>query len=76
MAFEIFDMHWPKYGAYMLIKYFISKTNPNETYVTVNFDGEPQILPNCDDYYCSYSTFLKNLQNRFDKPKISMKSTL
>ncbi|CAF4754377.1 unnamed protein product, partial [Rotaria sp. Silwood2] len=71
MAFEIFDMQWPKYASHILIKYFISKINPNETYVVVIFDGEPQILPDCQDYYCSYSTFLKNLQNRFDKPKNS-----
>ncbi|CAF0739599.1 unnamed protein product [Rotaria sordida] len=71
MAFEIFEMRWPKYASYILIKYFISKTNPDETYVTVKFDGEAQILPDCQDYYCPYSTFLKNLQNRFDKPKIS-----
>ncbi len=33
-------MHWPQYAAYILIQYYISKTNPNETYVTVNFAGE------------------------------------
>ncbi|CAF4609040.1 unnamed protein product [Rotaria sp. Silwood1] len=71
MALEIFDMQWPKYASYILIKYFISKINPNETYLTVIFDGEPQILPDCRDHYCSYSTFLKNLQSRFDKPRIS-----
>jgi hypothetical protein len=69
MAFEIFDMRWPKYATYIFLKYFISKTNPNETYVTVNYGGEPQILPNCEDYYCPYSTLLMNLQNRFDQPK-------
>ncbi|CAF3855915.1 unnamed protein product [Adineta steineri] len=74
MAFEIFNMRWPKYGAYIFIKYFISKTDPNETYVTVNFAGELQTLPNCHDYYCPYSTFLKNLENRFDKPKIATHS--
>ncbi|CAF4161885.1 unnamed protein product [Rotaria socialis] len=69
LAFEIFDMRWPRYGAYIVLKYFISKTNKSETYVTVHFDGEPQILPDCEDHYCSYSTFLKSLQNRIDKPK-------
>jgi hypothetical protein len=33
-------MRWPKYAAYIFLKYFISKTNPSETYVTVNFAGE------------------------------------
>ncbi|CAF4009183.1 unnamed protein product [Rotaria magnacalcarata] len=65
----IFDMRWPRYGAYIVLKYFISKTDKSETYVTVHFDGEPQVLPDCEDHYCSYSTFLKSLQNRIDKPK-------
>jgi hypothetical protein len=33
-------MRWPKYAAYIFLKYFISKTNSSETYVTVNFAGE------------------------------------
>ncbi len=33
-------MRWPTYAAYILMKYYISKTNPNETYVTVNYAGE------------------------------------
>jgi len=82
-------MRWPTYAAYILIKYYISKTNSNETYVTVNYAGEvseakrlndiqlflfqPQILPNCDSYYCPYSTFIKNLENRFEKPKFVSK---
>ncbi|UJR33986.1 hypothetical protein I4U23_021401 [Adineta vaga] len=69
MAFEIFQMRWPKYAAYIFLEYFVSKTNPDETYVTMNFAGELQILPNCNDYYCPYSTFLKNLENRFEQPK-------
>ncbi|CAF1156285.1 unnamed protein product [Adineta ricciae] len=70
MALEIFDMRWPKYASHILMKYFISKTNPKETYVAVNYAGEPQILPNCDSYYCPYSTLMGNLQNRFEKPKV------
>ena len=33
-------MHWPKYATYLFLKYFISKTNPSETYITVHFAGE------------------------------------
>jgi hypothetical protein len=33
-------MRWPQYAAYILIKYFISKTDSNESYVTVDFAGE------------------------------------
>jgi len=73
MALEIFNMRWPDYAAYILMKYYISKTNPNETFVAVNYAGELQILPNCDSYYCPYSTFVKNLENRFEKPKIVAK---
>ncbi|UJR13380.1 hypothetical protein I4U23_000396 [Adineta vaga] len=72
MALEIFDMRWPKYASYILMKYFVSKTNPEETYVSVNYADEPQILSNCDSYYCPYSVFVKNLENRFEKPKALM----
>lgn len=69
MAFEIFDMHWPKYAAFIFLQYFISKSNPEETFVTINYAGQPQILPNCDSFYCPYSTFLSNLQDRLEQPK-------
>jgi hypothetical protein len=70
MALEIFDMSWPKYASYIFMKYYISKTNPKETYVAVDYAGEPQILPNCDSYYCPYSIFTKNLENWLEKPEV------
>jgi hypothetical protein len=33
-------MRWPKYAAYIFMKYYISKTNPSETFVAVNYAGE------------------------------------
>jgi len=33
-------MRWPKFASHILIKYYISKTNPNEAYVVVNSAGE------------------------------------
>jgi hypothetical protein len=33
-------MRWPKYAAYIFMKYYISKINPNETYVAVDYAGE------------------------------------
>jgi hypothetical protein len=33
-------MRWPKYAAYIFMKYYISKTNPKETYVAVDYAGE------------------------------------
>ncbi|CAF0756523.1 unnamed protein product [Adineta ricciae] len=72
MAFEIFQMRWPEYADYIFLEYFVSRTNPDETYVTVNFAGELQVLPNCEDYYCPYSTFLTNLEKRFQQTKISV----
>ena len=33
-------MRWPKYAAYIFMKYYISKTDPNETFVSVNYAGE------------------------------------
>lgn len=37
---QIFQMRWPEYAGYIFLEYFVSKTNPDETYVTVNFAGE------------------------------------
>lgn len=33
-------MRWPKYATYIFMKYYISKTDPNETFVSVNYAGE------------------------------------
>jgi hypothetical protein len=33
-------MRWPKYAAYIFMKYYASKTDPNETFVAVNYAGE------------------------------------
>ncbi|CAF3998224.1 unnamed protein product, partial [Rotaria sordida] len=40
MALEIFEMRWPDYGSYIFMKYYVSKTNPNETYVAVDYADE------------------------------------
>ncbi|CAF1580645.1 unnamed protein product, partial [Rotaria sordida] len=36
----IFEMRWPDYGSYIFMKYYVSKTNPNETYVAVDYADE------------------------------------
>jgi hypothetical protein len=33
-------MRWPKYAAYIFMKYYVSKTDPKEAYVSVNYAGE------------------------------------
>jgi len=33
-------MIWPNYGAYILAKYYISKKNPKESFITVDYAGE------------------------------------
>ena len=33
-------MRWPKYAAHLLMKYYVSKTNPHETFVLVHYAGE------------------------------------
>ncbi|CAF0741484.1 unnamed protein product [Didymodactylos carnosus] len=69
MALDVFDMKWPRYASHIVMKYYSSIADPSDTYVLVNFSGQPQKLPNCDTYYCPYSTLLNNLQNRIDVPK-------
>lgn len=33
-------MRWPRYASYILLKFYISKTNASETYVGVTFADE------------------------------------
>lgn len=33
-------MRWPKYATYLFMKYYISKTNPNETFVVVDYASQ------------------------------------
>jgi lysophosphatidic acid phosphatase type 6 len=69
MALGIFDMQWPSYAAHILMKYYVSKIEPTETYITVDYSGLHKQLPNCQDYFCPYLTFLKNLENQIEEPQ-------
>ena len=33
-------MRWPKYAAFIFLRYYVSKSNPEETFVTVNYAGQ------------------------------------
>ena len=33
-------MRWPKYAAFIFLEYYISKSNPEETFVTINYAGQ------------------------------------
>ena len=37
---QIFDMRWPSYGSSLLLKVFISISDPSQTFVTVDYAGE------------------------------------
>ena len=37
---QIFDMRWPTYASHLLMKFYVSKSDPNQTFVTVDYAGE------------------------------------
>lgn len=44
-------MRWPTYAAHLLIKYYVSKSDPRETFVLVHYAGEVRTNKTCFDYY-------------------------
>ena len=44
-------MRWPKYAAYIFMKYYVSKTDPKEAYISVNYADEVSRTNPSSKYY-------------------------
>ncbi|CAF3294283.1 unnamed protein product [Rotaria socialis] len=66
LAFDLFDMIWPSYASYILIKLYSSIDDPTQIFVHLTFDDKEQIIPWINDYFCPYNIFIDHLKNQID----------
>ncbi|CAF3112632.1 unnamed protein product [Rotaria sp. Silwood2] len=66
LAFDLFDMIWPSYASYILIKLYSSIDDPTQIFVHLTFDDKEQIIPWINDYFCPYHIFIDHLKNQID----------
>ncbi|CAF3945895.1 unnamed protein product [Rotaria sp. Silwood1] len=71
LAFDLFDMIWPSYASYILIKLYSSIDDPKQIFVHLTFDDKEQIIPWINDYFCPYNIFIDHLKNQIDDRVIS-----
>jgi hypothetical protein len=70
IAFDLFDNIWPEYASYILIKLYCSIDDPTKTFVHLTFNGNEQIIPWIDDYFCPYDIFIDHLKDQIDDRNI------